>query len=265
MISDINTNLVPYFRDVISELQEFYNDEYAMFELLASGQIVDFMDLSQYSDFTNHLYNYGLIEKGTNNIPTIKLPVAAEYVAKELAKREGRASQYKLILNPDRSKWVKARIKTIINVFRQLENVIVQSQLPTLLGKHSIPEADKLSDIPVADTEDSFLPFINTLHKCLVESIESYGNSIRRSDYFWTDIQNYYPSLFSILYRIKVYRNSQEHLTEKLKQSILQDYTKFYAEDTKGFNTIPDKLFAIQQRLLDSLLLSINDELNRLV
>ena len=266
LLPNINAELVYYFRDVISELQEFYPDEYEMFEMIASGQIVDFMEFSHYSDFTKHLYAYGLLEKGNNGLPSIKLPVAADYVAWELAKKEQRKSPYKLITSQNRAKWVKIRITKIIQDIRQLEIVIDQAGLPRVYGKQSIPEADKLSDIPVADTGPNYTSFINTMHKCLVESIENYGYySKKKSDYFWTDIQKAYPELFDALYRIKVYRNEQDHLPQKLKQQILNDYALFKAEDTNGFSVLSDQLFAIQQKMLDKLLLSIQIETNKIV
>ncbi len=263
LIPDINEELVFYFGHVISELQDFYPDEYEMFELLAAGQIADYMELAQSVDLTKHLYDYGLIEDNTG-IPTIKLPVAADFVASELAKKEHRKTVYKLVLPENRSKWVLNRAKSIIQDMRQLEIAIAQSnRLPKLFGDHSFPESEKLIEIPVADSESGFDSFINTINRCFVESIENYGRERRKPDYFWTEIQSTYPLLYSVLYRAKVYRHSRDHL--KLTPQFQAAVISFRNEDTAGFVNQSDQLYAIQQRLLDNLWVSIQVETNKIV
>lgn len=149
-----------------------------MFEMLAAGQIADYMELSQSVELTKHLYDYGLIENN-DGIPEVKLPVAADFVAFELAKKEQRKSAYKLTLPENRSKWVVSRAKSIVQDMRQLEIAISQSRgMPKLFGDHSFPEADKLIEIPVADSESNFVAFTNTINRCFVESIENYGREI---------------------------------------------------------------------------------------
>ena len=263
LLPDINAELVYYFRSIISELQEFYPDEYDMFEMLAAGQLADFIELSQTVEFTKHLYDYGLIEN-RNGIPAVKLPVAADFVAAELAKKEHRKSPFKLIEPENRSKWVKRRAKSIIQDMRQLDTAITRSRgMPKLFGDHSFPEADKLIEIPVADSESNFVAFINTINRCFVESIENHGKEIGKQRYFWNEICNTYPSLYDVLYRAKVYRHSQDHL--KLIPQLEKDYTSFRTEDTAGFADINDQLYAIQQKLLDKLWVAIQVETNRIV
>ncbi|MBM6972204.1 AAA-like domain-containing protein, partial [Mordavella massiliensis] len=46
MQEDIDIDLAYYFKHIVSEIQQFYPDEYEMFELLASGQTSDFVELS---------------------------------------------------------------------------------------------------------------------------------------------------------------------------------------------------------------------------
>lgn len=263
LLPDINAELVYYFRHVISELQEFYPDEYEMFEMLAAGQIADYMELSQSVELTKHLYDYGLIENN-DGIPEVKLPVAADFVAFELAKKEQRKSAYKLTLPENRSKWVVSRAKSIVQDMRQLEIAISQSRgMPKLFGDHSFPEADKLIEIPVADSESNFVAFTNTINRCFVESIENYGREIGKQRYFWIDICSTYPALYSVLYRAKVYRHSQDHL--KLTPQFQADYATFRAEDTAGFADQKDQLYAIQQKLLDNLWVAIQVETNKIV
>jgi hypothetical protein len=263
IMPDIDDDLVYYFRHVISELQEFYPDEYEMFELLASGQISDFLELSASLDLTKHLLDYGLIDDDRYGIPTIKLPVAATYVAAELAKKEGRKALYKIIPTSDRVAWVTRRIKSIIQDIRQLEIAISRMETPQLFGENSFPEADKLIEISAVDSETNFISFINILNRCFVESIENYGKSIDKSQYLSQEIASSYHSLYRVLYRIKVYRHSKDHI--KLTPRFSADYQSFWIEDTSGFTDPQDQFFVIQQRLLDGLLSSIQIELDRLL
>ena len=263
LLPDINADLVYYFKHVISELQEFYPDEYDMFEMLAVGQIVDFMELSQSMELTKHLYDYGLINNEAG-YPKVNLPVAGDFVAFELAKKEQRQSAYKLIPPVDRSKWVVRRAKAIAQDLRQLEIAISQANgIPKLFGEHSFPEADKLLEMPVADSEPNFIAFVNIINRCFVESVENYGKELAKRDYFWTDIKSTYPSLFEVLYRAKVYRHSQDHL--KLNFQFQKDYSDFRAEDTAGIVDQADQLYAIQQKLLDSLWVAIQVETNKII
>jgi hypothetical protein len=131
---------------------------------------------------------------------------------------------------------------------------------PSIFGPHSFPEADRLLDIPEVDSINSFVAFVNIINRCFVESIESYGKEIGQNNYFWNDIKNSYPTLWAVLHRAKVYRHSQDHL--HLNPQVERAYNDFRAEDTAGFTSIQEQLFAIQQKLLDGFLASIQAELS---
>ena len=260
-IPGINADIVYYFRHVISDLQDLYSDEYEMFELLASGQIADYLELAKDETLTSHLVHYGLIEVDNSGLPKVKLPVAADYVALELAKRENRKTIYRLIPKEERKNWVERRIRTIIRDMRELEMAIkTDGSKPSIFGPHSFPEADRLLDIPEVDSNNSFVAFVNIINRCFVESIESYGKEIGQNNYFWNDIKNSYPTLWAVLHRAKVYRHSQDHL--HLNPQVERAYNDFRAEDTAGFTSIQEQLFAIQQKLLDGFLASIQAELS---
>ena len=263
LFAKIDIDLTYYFKHIVSELQEFYPDEYVMFELLASGQKKDFIELAASVEWTKHLYDYGLIENDDKGIPKIKLPVAGQYVAIELAKKEGRSSSYKVVDKKERAKWISLRVMSIIQDMRQLEMVINRDGLPKLFGKHSFPESDRLMTIAPVVTQSDFVSFINVMNRCFVESIECYGKENGKADYFWKEMPANYSALYEVMYRIKVYRNSQDHLT--LNKKMAEDYNDFFNEDTNGISDIEDKYFVIQQKLLDNLLLAIQIETNKLV
>lgn len=259
MQADIDVDLAYYFKHIVSEIQQFYPDEYEMFELLASGQTSDFLELSTSSDFVKHLYSYGLVAKNNANIPYVKMPVAGRYVALELAKKENRTTIFKIVEPQKRKQWVEQRIKSIIRDMRLLETAINSGQHPQLFGNNSFPEAEKFASLTVVTNRMEFENFFNICNRCFVESIENYGKSIGKNNYFWSDIKNQYKSLFETLHRIKVYRHSADHL--QLQPQIAQNYQKFWQEDTEGMSDVNECYFCVQQRLLESFLTNLQIEM----
>jgi len=255
----IDTELAYYFKHIVSEIQQFYPDEYEMFEMLASGQVADFIELSSMVDYSKHLYSYGLVAKDSNGIPVVNIPVAGRYVAMELAKKENRTSLYRLVEKEKRDDWITQRVKSIIRDLRQLESAIRSSGKNKLFGENSFPEAEKFATIKPIITESDFETFFNICNRCFVESIENYGKSISKNKYFWTDIKSDFPLLHKVLHRIKVYRHSQDHL--ELNPTVSRQYQEFWTEDTNGFSDIRDQRFAVQQKLLENFLAAIQLEI----
>ena len=256
---EIDIELAYYFKHIVSEIQQFYPDEYEMLELLASGQTSDFVELASLVEYTKHLYSYGLIAKDENGVPFVKMPVAGRYVAMELARRENRTALYKLIDADKRRDWVTQRMKSIVRDIRQLETAIKSAGRDKLFGENSFPEAEKFAGITPVTTDVEFEAFFNICNRCFVESIENYGNSIGKTTYFWNEIKNTYPTLHAVLHRIKVYRHSQDHLA--LNATVAQKYKEFWNEDTKGIADPDEQRFAIQQKLLESFLTAIQIEM----
>lgn len=256
---DIDVELAYYFKHVVSEIQQFYPEEYEMFELLASGQTSDFVELATQAEFTKHLYSYGLIAKNEHGMPYVKMPVAGRYVALELAKREKRRSLYKTIDKDKRQKWVQQRIRSIIRDLRQLESAIHSAGKEKLFGENSFPEAERFAAVQPVSTKEQFESFMNTCNRCFVEAIDNYGKSIGKDKYFWTDIKPAYPTLFEVFHRIRVYRHSSDHL--KLKPDVAKKYKEFWDEDTQGIVEDSEMLFVVQQRLLENFLTAIQIEM----
>lgn len=256
----IDIELAYYFKHVVSEIQQFYPEEYEMFEMLASGQTSDFVELSQITEYTKHLYNYGLVAKNSNGTPYVKMPVAGRYVAMELAKKENRTTLYKVVELDKRSSWVSQRAKSIIRDIRQLELAIRGASKDKLFGDNSFPEAEKFASITPVASGAEFQSFFNICNRCFVESIENYGKSIGKTKYFWNEIKNSYPNLFNVLHRIKIYRHSEDHLM--LKQDVAKKYSEYWSTDTQGISNPDEQRFVIQQKLLEEFLTAIQIEID---
>ena len=162
-----------------------------------------------------------------------------------------------------RDRWIENRRKTIISDLRSLEKSIVKKSLPLLFGTNSFPEAEKLCQIGVVIDKASYGNFLNTYYRCFVESIENYGKSLHKNDYFWGDIKKTYPALWEALYRLKLYRHAYVH--RELNEKPSKDFYGFIKTDLEGKNPneIPDLEFFIQQSILDGILTGIQIESNK--
>lgn len=244
-----------YCEHVVSELRQFYEDEYAMLELLARKQIGDFAQLASDGMVVSHLREYGLLgeEKG---MPRVAIPVVEAHVSRQA----GGAYRVRM---PDRNNWIAQRASNLIQDLRALEQRIRSNGRPLLFGPNSFPEADRLAGTKVVASQDDFDAFINVLNRSLVESIEKYGGLISRANYFW-ELRPEYPALHDALERIKVYRHNSMHIL--LNPEVEAKLASYLREDLEGQHPgdVPELWFSLQQRVLDRLFLSIQVETARL-
>ena len=125
---DRDAELVFYCRHVVSELQQFYPEEYEMLSLLACGQTSDFLELATYPEYTRHLKSYGLLGQDEKGSPVIAIPVVKRYIGLELARKDGRRSIYKLVEPLRRKEWLEKRVQSILHEFRFLERLVQNSR-----------------------------------------------------------------------------------------------------------------------------------------
>lgn len=258
-----DAELVFYCRHVVSELKKFYPDEYALLEMLAGGQVIDVMDLSDEPEYTRHLKEYGLLKIDDVGRPTFAIPVVGQHVGNELARRERRRLVRVVVPLADRESWVKRRTEMITREIRELCRVAEAKSLPELYGDNSFPEAERLLGVPVVSTNDGFVAFINICNRCLVESVERTGKAQNKKDYFWTVVKNTYPDLWDGLQRVKVYRNNDLHL--ELTNLVEVELKRYIDNDLEGrrLAQVAEVYFVFQQSVLDGLLLGVRCELNR--
>lgn len=249
--------LIPYCQHIVDVLKDFYPDEYMLLEFLSIDDVEDFRELSSLPMSGIHLRNYGLLDE---KMPLIKLPVMKEYIRREQWKEQGGQMTESVIPADQRNRWLQKEIQTVIDYMRQLEGIIRKNSLPSLFGANSFPNADKILNVPVAYTENDFKVFISTFSNCFVESIENYGRSISKTNYFWTEIKDSYPYLFKGLLRIKAYRNQCEHLTLNPR---MQEYVeKYQSLDLEGRSPceVDEVDFVLQQRTIEKFKLAISLE-----
>lgn len=268
-VADVNVEkgardagLVFYCGHVISELRDFYPDEYQVFEYLACGNVAEYLEFTALPEYKVHLESYGLV--GTEDkAPTVAIPVVGTHVALEAARREGRKTIQKLISAPDRADWLRDRLNDINLALVDLHRAGVAGGLPLLFGPNSYPESHRFMAITAVNDIDGLRVFLNTCNRCFVESIEVYGRSIGADSYFWNEIKSTYPRLQKSLHRIKVYRHNEFHL--QLNGSVDEIYRDFIRQDLEGRDpaNVEEFAFTIQQSTLDALWNNLQVELSR--
>ncbi|MBI4979687.1 MAG: hypothetical protein HZC28_19570 [Spirochaetes bacterium] len=257
-----DSDLTFYCAHVVSEIKQFYKDEYTMLELLSSKQIFDFIELTRYPEAIKHLEHYGLLKYDINKIPLISIQAIARYIGLEYARREGRKTIFKIIPNTDRAEWIRRRVDMIMEDLKFLEKLIKSKGLESLYGSNSFAEADQFVKVYVCHDKGNFENFINVMNRCFVESIDSYGKSISSNEYYWKTIKIKYPGLWFALNRIKIYRHNQMHL--ELTTRCEQELAQYLDIDLEGQQPgrVNDLYFVLQQCTIDGLLSGIHTEIN---
>ncbi|MFS6938930.1 hypothetical protein [Neisseria animaloris] len=258
---DIDQELIYYSNHAISEIKLFYPDDYYMFELLSTGQELEFNELVRDTNLIGHLIDYQLINKDTDKYK-INIPVISKRVAHDFQKKNGTELIYPIVSMEKRESWLYQRIANISKEFSQLDRLVQKNNGTKLFGSNSFPEGVELQKSTVVKNKSDFSNFINTLNRCFVESVEKYGRDQNIKNYFTDKIKLEYIYLWEVLYRIKVYRHDLDHL--HLTPNTTEKYLQFIKEDfeNKSFSEITDPFFILQQRLLDRLLLGLRQEID---
>ena len=253
-----------YCRHVVSELQEFYPDEYDLLEYLAAGRIKDFLDFALYPEYSSHLRAYGLVGDDGRGVPEMTIPVVGRYVALEEARRMGRKTILAVVPSRERAGWLQLRVEMLLTDIRELERLTEGTGLPLLYGPNSIAESHRLTALTAVEREEDFGQFINVCNQCFVEGIEAYGTHLCKPRYFWKEIAVSYPGLFEALHRIKVYRHGVFHV--RLKAEVEAKRREFLTRDLEGrkMEQVEDVWFVLQQCVLDGLLSGLQVEISRL-
>jgi hypothetical protein len=253
-----------YCDHIVSELKEFYPDEYSMIEMLATGNIADFNDFSLDPSMVRHLRAYGLVDMAETFQPRMKIPVLQRFIANRWRRENGQDWVRYLPAINRRADFIEARLTSIMRDIRLADSRFSLSGSPTLYSNHGPSEADKVRALcPVAD-ESQFVAFLNQMNRSFVEPIgKNAPKGMRQNDYFFLAIRQHYPRLWDGLNRIRAYRNKFLHL--ELNEIALKEYERYLDMDLESRepSSLPDGFLRLQVAVVDSLLIGIQSELAR--
>ena len=253
-----------YCGHVVSELELFYPDEYELLTEIANGNLADMYEFVSDPTFTTHLNNYELLIKSETGRPSISIPVLERYVKLKDARTKGTQTISEIQPLSERKTWLANRVEAINDNLGELQQNIAKIKGVSLFGSSSYPESHRFFDLSVVANETDFADFINICNRCFVEPIESYGNSIGQSQYFWKEIKDSYPELSMALRRIKVYRHNRVHI--RLSDKAIDELHFFLNRDLNGRSPsmVQDLWFVLQQCVIDDLLVGTLVEIDRL-
>ena len=254
-----------YCNHVVSEIEEFYSDEYDMLEMLAAQELPEFREFAEDPELTRHLKAYGLIETPEAQRPRFAIPVVGQYIADVKRRRERRSIKNYVVPEGQRQGWIDRRISAILRDSRALDGAVEEAKWPPIYGGNGIAEAESFSQITVNSDKKDFEFFINAMNRCFVEPIEKIGKKRGYGQYFWYEFRKNYPELQCAFRRVKAYRNWKFHL--ELNTCAKNEFEEFFALDVDGIH--PENLesgyFVIKQKILDEIHVSLQLELEKVM
>lgn len=237
-----------YCRHVVSELKEFYKDEYHLLETLASGEIVDFLELA-IPEWIQHLKSYGIIRISGNKKPTFEMPILQRYVSLERARREKRVIPRTFVKTERRAEWFERRKREMLASLKKLQEILHRNHRWLPYNSQFLPEADRLAGTSVCESWPDFVSFCNSMNLALVDPIDTiYGRGT-----FFTRLKPEYPDLFDALHRIRILRNNVDHL--RLNKTVQSALLGYISKDLYGgrFESLPEPWFSLQQIIVEEL------------
>ena len=161
------------------------------------------------------------------------------------------------------SKEVKLVLKKILDEFYLFDKKQREMNRKTWLSVEDSMAQDHASfkTIPLVKTRNDYEVMLTSINKFLFESLKDKY----KAPYFFGDFKRYYPELFYIINKIRLYRNAVQH-TRLDKKEERDELSAYLQRDTTGkypglFN---NGYAAMQYLLLNQLLVALRNETKRL-
>lgn len=256
IVADCDSEIASYCAHVVSELRDFYPDEYDVIMMAAVGRQSDFLAFGREGDFTRHLRSYGVLGQTESGLPTVALPVLKNFLRSEFARTTGSRIPRDLIPSARRLLWVEDTAKRIVTDLRSLLQTLSPG-VRSPFGGRSVPDSDLITDIEPVTSEGEYQAFITRMYKALYENTAK-GYPDRGS--FFKEFKEDWPDLFNAINRIRVYRDYSLHLD--VSEGTKVTYLKYLEVDlgSPDPSALPDGWFALQQAVLDELLYAVQVE-----
>lgn len=248
-----------YCRHIVSELKEFYPEEYEILEMLATGNVVDFFEFASQPEWIKHVEGYGILQFDGRSRPTFKIPVLQRYIANEHARLNHSVKPRAVISVDERTEWIGRRRSSILSEFKTLLRQLVEREGTSPYGGPHLPESHRLGAIRIVKNWNEFSEFITDINICLNETIDE----AKGTSFFFNDLKSKHSTLFFALNRIRVYRNNQNHL--RLNNNLDKVLKQYLEVDLMGvsLSVYDEPWFLLQQICLDELFVAIQVEINK--
>lgn len=176
-----------------------------------------------------------------------------DYIYNLLSSNYDQRESIKFIPYKNNKKELLSKIENLIYLVKDADGYMFNNDNIGWVESNGIPEIQRLKESPLANNEENFRIFIDSLNKSLVESLENNAKEKCQNKYFWNDFKINYPELQRVLNKIKTYRNKYNHL--ELNEKNKERYYEFLKEDMNGYmpEFIENGYLILQFKLLDEL------------
>lgn len=255
------TEIASYCEHIVSEVREFYPDEFELLSLIARNEIDAFRILASNPASISHISNYGLVDGDMRKRPIILIPALERYLRDRYMRENGVPFFRDIVDEQHRSEWLERRKRSIDDDFSLLNDELRESGDFDLFAGGALKKIGDFHRCPVASEQAGLTSFLMTTHSVLVENIERHLKGLGKG--FYEDFALEFPLLFRALKRLKVYRHSFGHLD--LRPQWRAQYQLFVEEDfgVNGGKIIAETPFVMQQVVLDEIHVALQYELAR--
>lgn len=258
----IDGNMEFYFAHILTELEEFYSDEYEMLKMAVSGQKIDFAELANEVGFRKHLESYGLVKiDQKTKLPEFLIDCLRPFLERETARSERRRHKVRIFEGENRERWLATRTLEVVKELRSLDSEAKERFKYYLYANGGMFEPEEFVRMPSSNDSETFGTFINLCYRSLVEGVDKSGGAQNIKDLFFKRLSEDMPYLFKALHRIRVYRHWKFH--GELNPTVREFVRRFFQEDLGEGNepSGSEDFMVLQQIVLDELFLSIQQEL----
>lgn len=253
--------LSSYCEHVISEIREFYPDEYLMLEFLATRNLDDFNELKSDPTLIKHINDYGLIDDINSKSPKFNIGVVQEYIRRMKSKKSEEGFFRDIVPVDRRGAWLSSRKRSLILDFEILSEALLEEKGYSIFGSKSAKRTEEFLRLEIVNTQDQLTHFLVKMNTIFVEPIEKTLNSQNMK--FFNSFEENHPDLFLALLRVKLYRHKFCH--DELDERPKARFLKIIRNDFQNVNAnLEDQNpYIVQQIILDELHFAIQCEIGK--
>ncbi|MEO0429578.1 MAG: ATP-binding protein [Pseudomonadota bacterium] len=249
-----------YCEHIISEIREFYPNEFDLLMLASRDESEKFYDMATVIELA-HIRNYGLLEYDGSGPPVYTIPVLKHYL-QERFRKENNVNFYRSIISRSkRSDWFDRKKRSIEDDIYLLNEELRDTEGYELFPGEALKKIGDFLRLGVVDSADALTAFLVTTNRVFTEKIEE---SLKKQGIsFSQGFQERLPHLQDALLRLKVYRHSFGHngLTGRWI-SVYEEFIKrdFGSDNRKIFREEP---FWMQQVVVEEMHIALQYEMAR--
>ncbi|TSB04030.1 ATP-binding protein [Sphingorhabdus contaminans] len=261
MEAECYAEISAYCEHVVSEVREFYPDEFELLSLAARGEAEQFLDRARSGRGLAHIRNYGLLEQVDAGKPIVLIPVLRQYLQEQF-KRESGERHFRVMLQFEaRPSWLERKKRSLDEDICILNEELRATGMYDLFPGGSLRKISDLLRLDVVQTQSDLTNFLVVINRIFVENIERHLKDSGRK--LFVDVKSDFPHLFEALMRIKLYRHYSGHI--ELDDSWLQRFKSYVANDfgDLGESVFVECPFLVQQVVLEEMHVGLQYEIAR--